>query len=478
MPQKCGHIAGGEARRVFMRHKKNIFCQGRLRGSKQVQARSDQLARAALVFIGRIAFAAHGQQQRMHPGCVHGMHIAHALKNLRHQRPCEFMDKVAKDRILLRRTAHGGKGPDGTFAVVDGVHLEYREVMREAVIAHMVAKRPFRLALGQHVPADAKIRLREHRQGQTRHCGHLCAPAAEQSGKAQFRKSFGQGHDRSHGEAGRPAHINMHGQGFAHFERAGVVRPYAPVNLVVQPHLVRRVLVAAKLHPVHAEVGGVRAGLGGVFAVHQRQGNEGAAVHGPADKLGQVGQFALAFQHRGRCRRLFRAHPAHARQHVQQAGHSLERLQGVLHGCCGVGLGGQHSLHRRQAATKNKMQALTRAKKIGEHGKGRALDPRKQQGRSLGAKGAPLDGGQFQMRINLGVNAHQMAVGLKISHAFLKIAITHECVPSPLVPVAPATASNGGCMPASVRLPASMALKSARICAWSKTSGCGRASRG
>ena len=68
--------------------------------------RAGPFARAALVFIGRITFAAHGQQQRMHPGCVHGMHVAHALKNLRHQRPCEFVDKVAKDRIFLRRAAH------------------------------------------------------------------------------------------------------------------------------------------------------------------------------------------------------------------------------------------------------------------------------------------------------------------------------------------------------------------------------------
>ena len=55
----------------------------------------------------------------------------------------------------------------------------------------------------------------------------------------------------------------------------------AAVNLVVQADAVVVILIARKLHAVHAEVGVPPAGPVGVFGVHLRQGDERAAVLGP-----------------------------------------------------------------------------------------------------------------------------------------------------------------------------------------------------
>ena len=344
------------------------------------------------------------------------------------------------------------------MAVMHGLHLQDGEIMLQAVVAHMVAKGTFGLEVRQDVTADAEIRLGQHRQGQTAAVMHGRTAAPQQAREAQFRQAFGQGHDRRHGEGRRPAHEDVHRQALAPLEGLGMVHADAAMDLVMQAHLVGGVVVARQLHTVHAQIGGIRAGACGILAVDQRQGDEGAAVHGPAHQTGQGRQGAAVLQHGGL--------GGAAGQHVRQRGQGPQAAQGMLQGRGRIGLGGQHGFHPGEAVAKNVVQALRGAEKVGQHGEGAALDPREQQGRRLGAEGPALDVRQLQIRVHGHVDTAQLPDLFQIGHTFLKVTVAHQ------------SSSPAGSTGASVRSPASQRPKSARMRAWSKQMGCGSLSRG
>ena len=68
-------------------------------------------------------------------------------------------------RVLLGRAADRREWPDRTRAVIDPVDAEHGEVVRQAVIAKVVAERPLGFAcVGIDRAADHEIGLGRHRQ--------------------------------------------------------------------------------------------------------------------------------------------------------------------------------------------------------------------------------------------------------------------------------------------------------------------------
>ena len=134
--------------------------------------------------------------------------------------------------------------------------------MLEAVIAEVVAERPFGLAddAGRSMPQmtkSASAGIGRPPSGATIATRRPpSAPANASSGKP-----FGQRHDRGDRQGGRAADEDVHPQRLAPTDRRRVVHADAAVDLVVQPDLaVRLVLVAGELDPVHPQVRPRQAG--------------------------------------------------------------------------------------------------------------------------------------------------------------------------------------------------------------------------
>ena len=165
------------------------------------------------------------------------------------------MDQLAEDRVFLRRAADHRERPDRVAAVIDVLDPHHREIVGQAVVAQVIAERPFGLEpRGVDVAGDAEVGLGV--DGQLAGAAdHRHAAAAQHAGQGQLAHAFGQRHHRGDGHGRRPAHEDVHPQRLAAAEGGGVVGGDAAVDLVVQPDLaVRLVLPAGKLHAVHAQV--------------------------------------------------------------------------------------------------------------------------------------------------------------------------------------------------------------------------------
>ena len=108
----------------------------------------EDLLRPALGGVGHVALAGDGQEQRVDAGRVDGVDGAHAGDDAGDDRAGQLVDQLAEGGVFLRRPADRGERPDGAVAVVDALDPEHGEVVREAVIAEVVAERPFGLATG------------------------------------------------------------------------------------------------------------------------------------------------------------------------------------------------------------------------------------------------------------------------------------------------------------------------------------------
>src|SRR5258708_37560624 len=64
-----------------------------------------------------------------------------------------LVDQRAKTGILLWRSTHYSKRPNGILAVIYIMHLHQRERMFKAVITQMITKRAFRLIIMWHYHA-------------------------------------------------------------------------------------------------------------------------------------------------------------------------------------------------------------------------------------------------------------------------------------------------------------------------------------
>ena len=108
--------------------------------------------------------------------------------------------------------------------------------MLEAVVAKMVAERPFGLELaGMDFAENAEIRVGANWQRPAFLLREADAPSAQGASEGQLGHALGQGHHGCDGKRGRPADVDVHGQRLSTFERGGVVDADAAMELVVQP---------------------------------------------------------------------------------------------------------------------------------------------------------------------------------------------------------------------------------------------------
>ncbi len=87
----------------------------------------EQLLRALGFGEGPVAFAADGQEQRMHAGRVDRMDADDARQDRRNHRAGELVNELAEDRVFLRRPADDGERPDRVVAVIDVLDAQHRE---------------------------------------------------------------------------------------------------------------------------------------------------------------------------------------------------------------------------------------------------------------------------------------------------------------------------------------------------------------
>ena len=224
-----------------------------------------------------------------------------------------------KHGVLLRRPADDGERPDRPLAVIDALDVQHREIVGEAVIAEVVAERPFR-QLPRRIDGadDAEIGLGRHRQEwirlPTRRAGGRTsrtrrppsAPAKVSSGIPS-----GSGITAASVRAGGPPTKMLTRNGTPRRRAVGVMDADAAMDLVVQTDLpVRLVLVAGQLHAIHAEVGVPPAGPVRVLGVDLRQRDEGAAVARPALQLRQLAHRRLVGEDRPAAHELRQGVPA------------------------------------------------------------------------------------------------------------------------------------------------------------------------
>ena len=83
----------------------------------------------------------------------------------RDDRPGQLVDELAEDRVFLRRPADDGERPDRVGAMIDVLDVQHREIVRQAVVAQMIAERSLgQLPLGIDRAGDAKVGLGVDRQ--------------------------------------------------------------------------------------------------------------------------------------------------------------------------------------------------------------------------------------------------------------------------------------------------------------------------
>ena len=100
---------------------------------------------AGALLVGHVTLAADGQQQRVNAGGVDRVDRPHARYLLRYHRPDQLVNQLAEDRVLLRRPADDRKRPNRVRAMIHVLDPHQRKIVLQAVIAQMIAERPFGL---------------------------------------------------------------------------------------------------------------------------------------------------------------------------------------------------------------------------------------------------------------------------------------------------------------------------------------------
>ena len=98
------------------------------------------------VGVGHVSLAGDGQEQRVDAGGVDGVDGVDAGDDGGDDRAGQLVDQRAERGVLLGRAADRGERPDRPVAVVDALDAQHGEVVREAVIAEVVAERALGLA--------------------------------------------------------------------------------------------------------------------------------------------------------------------------------------------------------------------------------------------------------------------------------------------------------------------------------------------
>jgi hypothetical protein len=298
------------------------------------------------------------------------------------------------------------------------INVEDGKIVREAVVAQMVAERALRQAAVRVDRAgDHEVSLGGKRQLPLG-ADHPQRSATQCSGEDQLGEAFRERHDRRHRQRRRSAHEHVDAERHPLANRRRVMHADAAVDLVVQADFAERVVtVSRKLHAVHAEVGLAEAGAVGVFRVDLRQRHERAAVHRPAFELRQFVEAAFSAGDR--------SGSDFANPQIEQRERHVSIPPRIARERHGVDLEFDKMPHSGERVAKEEPRAVQGAEQVRHHRETASLGAREQQRRSPGEVHAALDLGHFQAGVDLVVDHHELTGGAKVVHAFAKVAVAH-----------------------------------------------------
>ena len=148
-------------------------------------------------------------------------------------------------------------GQIASLAMIDMLDVQHRKLVRQAVVAQMIAERPFQLlrCIRLDTADDAEIGIGIDRQiaGRGRSCG-MRWPASAPANVSSLIPS-GSGITAASVIAGWPPTKMFTRKRLAGTHRRRVMHADAAMNLIVQADLaVGHIAAAGKLHAVHAQV--------------------------------------------------------------------------------------------------------------------------------------------------------------------------------------------------------------------------------
>ncbi len=119
VPKERGDVVHVEPRIVLPGSDPQVLGQRELPLAENRVGRGQQLLRTPALGKRRVTLTANGQQQRMHPGSVDGMHRVQARYDTGNCRSGQLVNQLAEHRVFLRRTPYHGEGPHRVGAMPD-----------------------------------------------------------------------------------------------------------------------------------------------------------------------------------------------------------------------------------------------------------------------------------------------------------------------------------------------------------------------
>src|SRR5581483_12491629 len=102
--------------------------------------------------------------QRMHSGCIDGVNGVNTRHHAWNDGAGQLVNQIAEASIFLRRTADDREWPNRARTMIDALHTQHRKIMDQAVVAEMIAERPFwQQSLRIDGAANAEVRLGRYR---------------------------------------------------------------------------------------------------------------------------------------------------------------------------------------------------------------------------------------------------------------------------------------------------------------------------
>src|SRR5215831_12369736 len=194
MPEKRCNVPYVEVWRILLGRDEQVFRQRQLALSKNGVGAREQLLRPAHLGIGHVALTADRKQEGMDPSRIDSTDGVNSWYNGRDDRTGQLMDDGTEPCVLLRRPADDGERPNRSFPVIDALDVQHREIVLQAVVAEVIAKRPLgQRALRIDGTNDAEISLGRNRQQRIRprsltwRLYQANAPPSKRPSERQFR---------------------------------------------------------------------------------------------------------------------------------------------------------------------------------------------------------------------------------------------------------------------------------------------------
>ena len=241
---------------------------------------------------------------------------------------------------------------------------------------------------------------------------HGDAPTAQRPGERQLGQALGQRHDRGDGQGGRAADEDVDPQRLTPADRRRVVHADPAMDLIMQPDLaVGSYWLPASWIRYIPRFDPLKPGPVGVFGINLRQGDERPAVHRPALDLRQL------IDRRSDAPGSARSARAGARSRQSVRGVPRYR-QGFLASAARINLELDQPAHRLERVAKHEFRPIERAEQVAQNRERRPLDPAKEQGGPARLIDPALDGGDFEIGVDLLVDDDELPVSFQVADAF------------------------------------------------------------